>query len=98
MHNLDSFCSVYSFLELKANSFVILSPLEHFSFPYIEQEFSKFSKTDKSLKHELGSIERSLLLPVSSWKHVGYYTRGGGSKTPFLQKNSTNSVDSSELI
>ena len=26
------------------------------SFPQIEQEFTEFSKSDKSLKHELGSV------------------------------------------
>ena len=31
-------------------------------------EFSEFRESDKSLKHELGSIERSSLLPVSCWR------------------------------
>ena len=43
-------------------------------------EFSEFRITDKSLKHELGSILRSCLSHVSCW-HCGSmlvsYTRGG---------------------
>ena len=43
-------------------------------------EFSEFSESDKSLKHELRSVERSCLLHVCCW-HCGsiviYDTRGG---------------------
>ena len=31
------------------------------------KKFSEFGKSDKSLKHELGSIERSCLSHVSCW-------------------------------
>ena len=46
----------------------------------MEQEFTEFGKSDKSLKHELGSILRSCLSHVSCWccgSILVSYTRGG---------------------
>ena len=43
-------------------------------------EFSEFSESDKSLKHELGSISRSCLSHVSFWHFRSIlvsYTSGG---------------------
>ena len=57
-------------------------------------------KSDKSLKHELGSIYRSSLLPVPCW-HCGSMLKEiqcNRFKYYFLQKYSTNSVGSVEFI
>ena len=60
------FCSVIAILML-------------LEFSLMEQDFTEFRESDKSLKHELGSIWRSCLSHVSCW-HCGSilvsYTRG----------------------
>ena len=62
-------------------------------------EFSEFTESDKSLKHELGSLWRSSLLHMSSW-HRGIITVSctRGSRIKYIwQKHSTYSEDSVEL-
>ena len=54
----------------------------------MEKEFTEFSKSDKLLKQELGSVQRSCLSHVSCWccgNILLSYTRGGwmASSTPF---------------
>ena len=46
-------------------------------------EFSEFRESEKSLKHELGSIEGSSLLPVSLW-HMQWYHPVSLSHTAIL--------------
>ena len=62
-------------------------------------EFGKFSETDKSLKHELDSSERSNLSHMSCWccgSMPVSYTRGSWDESfnilNFLSLNSLNSV------
>ena len=68
-------------------------------------EFSKFRDSDKSLKHELGSILRSCVSRVSCWccgSILLSYTRGGwvAGLSPFavMTNNSMDSVNSMKSV
>ena len=68
----------------------------------MDQKFSEFSECDKSLKHELGSIQRSSLPTVFCWHRgsilASYKRDGSFFNIVFLSLNSANSFSKNLIV